>query len=278
LHQMLYIVGRSRLRNDVVAAEIAYDKQSPMFLISTKEEKQHRSRENLIFTILSVIYFLAAVGLAFFAGVGMAQAPGFSQDVWHIVCSILVGIGVFLAPAALWGIFWLWTVYNSLIGIKNRVRQAWSNIDVELKRRFDLIESLVNVIKGFQKYECETQETLVILRSQIKKGTSDGSTPDLAACSPCLSILIENYPEIKSNELFRNLHDNLAETEQRIALARGYYNEMVSYYNDRRERVPECYVATMARLTPQPFFHAENFEKFAVTLKIPTGTFVDGPS
>jgi hypothetical protein len=158
-------------------------------------------------------------------------------------------------------------VYNSLISLKNRV--ATANIDVELKRRYDLIPQIVHVVEGMQKHERNIQETVVLLRNQSDINSIENKhTSAVKGCSNRLMMLIENYPELKSNEFFMQLHHNIVETEQRIALARNYYNDIIETYNNRRERFPENMIAYIAGLQPVPMFTAIDFERAAINIQL----------
>jgi hypothetical protein len=265
LHQPLYVVGQSRVRDDCVAAEIAHDPSAPMFMISTASEESHRAWGLWKFWIVGLLFVLIPV----VAGIALVQRTN----------DRLIAIGL---PAAMggvmlliWGIGWFWMVYNSLIGLRNRVKMATANIDVELKRRYDLIPQIVRVIEGMQKHERDTQETLALLRNQSAIDTVDGmaapttadDAPVARGCAGRLTALVENYPDLKSNELFLTLHHTLTETEQRIALARNYYNDIVETHNNRRERFPENLIATVAKLPPTAPFPAEDFERAVIDVR-----------
>ena len=256
LHQPLYVVGQSRVRDDCVAAEIAYDPMAPMFMISTSTEESHRVWGLWKFWIFGIL----AVLLPTIAGIAMVQ----QQSDPRIVLGVPAAMGGTML--AIWGTAWFWMVYNSLIGLKNRVKMAMANIDVELKRRYDLIPQIVRVIEGMQQHERDTQETLALLRNQAGINAVESGT-GAKGCSGRLVALVESHPVLKSDELFLSLHRNLTETEQRIALARNYYNDIVETYNNRRERFPESLIAGVARLSPIPSFVAEGFERAAISVQ-----------
>ncbi|MDR1959031.1 MAG: LemA family protein [Planctomycetaceae bacterium] len=258
LHQPLYIVGQSRERSDCVAAEIAYDRSAPIFMISVSTEESHRNWGLWKFWLLGLL----AVLIPSVAGIAMVRHESDPLTVTGVPAAL--GGTVLL----LWGIGWFWMVYNSLTGLKNRVKMATANMDVEFKRRFDLIPQILGVVEGMQKQEREVQETVARLRHQsgIKAVPNTGASV-VQGCANRLAVLAESYPELKSNELFMALHRNLTETEQRIALARHYYNDVIETYNNRRERFPENLIVSVAGMPPIPLFLAEDFERAPVDVQ-----------
>ncbi|MCL2348294.1 MAG: LemA family protein [Planctomycetaceae bacterium] len=256
LHQPLYVVGQSHVRDDCVAAEIAYDSSAPMFMISTSTEESHRAWGLWKFRFFGLLFVLIPV----IAGIALVQQANDLRVVIGVPTAIC---GVMLL---IWGAGWFWMVYNSLVGLKNRVKMATANMDVELKRRYDLIPQIVRVIEGMQKHECDTQETLALLRNQSAIDAVDNASA-AKGCANRLVALAESYPDLKSNELFLSMHRALTETEQRIALARNYYNDVVETHNNRRERFPENFIAAVAGLHPVAPFVAEDFEHAAVQVQ-----------
>ena len=264
LHQPIYVVGQARVREDCVAAEIAYDQLAQMFLISTKPEETLRSEKLWKFWGYGLLAIIApAICIALFL-LCMEDIEGIYLYPW---VEIAVGLGVAVIPV--WFFGWLWTVYNSLIALRNRLRMAVANVDVELKRRHDLIPRLVSIVDGLRKHERDIQETCTLLRSQMTvQSTSDCQLSQIQGCARQVSMLVENYPELQANGVFLGLQNNLIETEQRIALARNYYNDVIEAYNNRRERFPESMIAILARLRPVSPFVAENFERCVVKVNL----------
>ena len=253
LHRNIYVMGASRLRQDVVAPEIAEDSQAPMFLISVKTEKQKVSGYKFRFWG----WFIAGVVVS--AGVPLGISAVDSQDPpWLLV---LLGGAVFFAY---WSLRWVVMVYNSLLALKNRVEQAWKNVDVQLKRRHDLIPRLVDVVQGYQQHEAELQEHLVMLRNETKIAIGEAAT----ACTPTVRALKEAYPDLEANTLFQNLQEKLTRTEEKIALARGYYNDIVEENNERVERIPDRFLCSMARLGRRKYYEAQNFERAPVKVNL----------
>ena len=257
LHSMLYIVGRAREREDIVAAEVAHDKGAPMFLISTRTEKQVGRRYASLFWLWSILGFAAAI----------AGATGWSMlETGSILWQPLVtATGAFVA-ATLLG--WIWTMYNSLINLRNMVGQGRSQVDVQLKRRHDLIPNLVKTIEGYRTHESERQKLLAEIRTQTEATLPGEAGPNPVGIAPMLSILVERYPELKASESFLQLQQALADTEQRIALARDYFNNIATFYNTRLDIIPDRFVAAMARLRPQALMAAADFERAPVHIQL----------
>ena len=150
-------------------------------------------------------------------------------------------------------------IYNGLIRARNETKNAWSGIDVQLKRRHDLIPNLVETAKGYMKHESETLERVIQARNQAISAQGKGpaaSGKAEAAMGAALGGffgLVESYPDLKANENFLQLQAELTETENRISLARGIYNDVATQYNNKREVFP-------ANLISGGFERAEMFE------------------
>ena len=259
LHTMLYVVGQARERQDVVAAEIAHDKNAPMFLISTQKEKQVSAGYGRWFWALVVLGLVFAIGGA----VGRDMLANSDKGLgWHpfVLASV-----AFLAVLA---VGWVWTVYNSLINLHHRLEQGWSQVDVQLKRRHDLIPSLVETVAGYRDYESETQKLITELRGQTEATPPGVAGPDFKGIAPMLRVIIERYPDLKANESFLRLQQALVDAEQRIALARDYFNDVATFYNTRLAIVPDRFVAGLARLHPRTLMSAADFERAPIQVKL----------
>ncbi len=252
LHVELYVMGQARERQDVVAPEIVQDPTAPMFLISTRTEQQ-----------ISSGFRWGFWGLGFFgpvlcvAGFLVRDKLADVDPAAHITTYVLAATAYFLAA----GLGWVWMVYNSLIDLRQRVRQGWSQVDVQLKRRHDLIPNLVETVKGLRDYEQNLQTELAELRSQMEATPPGVEGPDHSSCGKILMAIQERYPELTAQASFANLQKNLIGTEQRIALARGYFNEIATFYNTRLEVVPDRFIAALGGLKPQPLMAANDFER-----------------
>ncbi|MCD4820234.1 MAG: LemA family protein [Candidatus Cloacimonetes bacterium] len=153
-------------------------------------------------------------------------------------------------------------LYNSLVQLKNRVKNAWSQIDVQLKRRHDLIPNLVETAKGYMKHERETLEGVTKARSDAM---SAGSVKEKSQYESQLSgsmskffLVVENYPDLKANENFMALQEELTSTENKIAFSRQSYNDQVLFYNNKVQMFPSNMIANMFNFIKEEFFELEN--------------------
>lgn len=151
-------------------------------------------------------------------------------------------------------------LYNSLVTARNRVDNAWSQIDVQLKRRHDLIPNLVEVCKGYMKYEQNVLESVTQARQQAVQ-ISGGSVQDRAQAENILTgalrqllAVVENYPELKANQNMLALQEELKATENRIAFARQHYNDSVMRYNTQIQQFPANLLASSFGFQPKTFF------------------------
>jgi LemA protein len=162
-----------------------------------------------------------------------------------------------------WGIF----VYNALIRDRNRVAQAWSDVDVQLTRRHDLVPRLVEVVKGYASYERALLTSLAELRSHGSTDASPASRTDVERAVSSgvkqLVALVEKYPDLKANESFADLHAKLVDTENQIQYARRYYNGAVNLFNNRIQRFPDLVIARLAGFELAEFFDLEEPEMAA---------------
>ncbi len=257
LHTPLYVMGQARERQDVVAPEIAEDKNAPLFLISTRTEKQISSGYKWKQRGLLILGLIVCIGGFIWRDSQLNFRPES-----RVLFYALAGAG-YLFTAVLG---WVWMVYNSLVGLRQRVRQAWSQVDIQLKRRFDLIPNLVETVKGYRDHEARLQTELAQIRSQMIATPPGVTGPDYAAVTKTLFAIREAYPELNASESFLRLQKELSDTEQRIALARGYFNEIAYHYNVRLEIIPDRFVARLALLQPQPLMAANDFERAPVVV------------
>ena len=159
-------------------------------------------------------------------------------------------------------ILWLMGAYNGLVRERNEVRNAWAQIDVQLKRRHDLIPNLVETVKGYAGHEKSTLENVVQARAAA---VSAQSVPERARAESGLSgalgrlmLVVEQYPDLKANQNFLALQEELTSTENKIGFARQYYNDSVMKYNTRTQSVPTNIVAGMFNFQQEPFFELED--------------------
>ena len=177
---------------------------------------------------------------------------------------ILIIVGILI-------VFWAISVYNKLIALRNRVKDQWAQIDVQLKRRFDLIPNLVETVKGYTKHESETLEAVIKARNTyVTAGTPEAQMKadgELTKAISKLFALTESYPELKANTNFQALQQELTETESKIASARQFYNDTVMVYNNKVDMVPSNIIASLFRFEKEAFFEANETERQNVQVK-----------
>jgi len=157
-------------------------------------------------------------------------------------------------------VLWLIIAFNGLVRLRTQAQEAWSDIDVQLKRRYDLIPNLVSTVQGYATHEKTVFEDVTNARSQAMQATG----PDKAAAENQLSQTVkslfavaENYPDLKANQNFLSLQEELTSTEDRIAYARQFYNDSVQKYNTKIQTFPTVIVAGMFNFSKREFFEAE---------------------
>ena len=178
---------------------------------------------------------------------------------------LLLGL---LALLVLYSLF----TYNRMVVLKNRIQEAWSDIDVQLKRRNSLIPNLVASVKGYMKHEKDLLTKVTELRSKIEK-TNDKkelSSLDnqLRGALRSLQIAVENYPQLKANENVLKLQEELSNTEDKIAYSRRFYNQTVLSFNNKIKTFPGVLFARMFNFTPEEFFEASEEERKDVKVEL----------
>lgn len=161
--------------------------------------------------------------------------------------------------------------YNSLVQLRNKVRDQFSQIDVQLKRRADLIPNLVETVKGYAKHESETFEKVIQARNSYASAKTDDekikASKDLTAGISKIFALAESYPELKANENFLNLQSQLKEVEDKISYSRQFYNDSVLMYNNKIEMFPSNIVASIFNFSKETFFEANEADRENVKVK-----------
>ncbi len=174
---------------------------------------------------------------------------------------------------ALLAIVLLWIIfsYNGLVRVRNRAQEAWSDIDVQLKRRYDLIPNLVESVKGYMAHEAGVFEKVTQARSQAMQATGAakaGAENALSGALKSLFAVAENYPQLKANENFLSLQSELTDTEDKIQAARRFYNGMVRDLNTKIQVFPTNLFASIFGFKPMEFFgDLTDAEKQAVQVK-----------
>ncbi|MGI6309708.1 MAG: LemA family protein [Bacilli bacterium] len=163
------------------------------------------------------------------------------------------------------------SVYNKLIVLRNRVKDQWAQVDVQLKRRADLIPNLVETVKGYAKHETATFEAVIKARNKVTTATNPDTEMDannmLSNALGKLFALAEAYPELKANTNFIKLQADLKEVEDKIAFARQFYNDSVLTYNNKTDMFPSNIVASIFKFTGAKFFETAPEDTQVPTVK-----------
>lgn len=174
--------------------------------------------------------------------------------------SMWIALLLIIVLLAIWIIF----VYNELIKSRQKVDNAWSQIDVQLQRRFDLIPNFVETVKGYMTHESETFTKIAALRTSWANSSTVGEKAkldnQLSGALKTIMAVSENYPELKSNTNFMQLSEELRNTENKISFSRQFYNDSVTMYNTKLELFPSNIVANMFNFKSRELFAAESDE------------------
>ncbi len=177
---------------------------------------------------------------------------------------LFVVLGVILALVLILGI-WFISTYNVLIRMRNQAKNAWAQIDVQLKRRYDLIPNLVETCKGYAKHESETLEAVVKARQQAIDASSvseqSKAEGELSNALSRLMVVVEQYPDLKANQNFMQVQEELTSTENKIGFARQAYNDEVMRYNTKIQSVPANIVAGIGNFSQMDLFELQDEEQ-----------------
>ena len=162
-------------------------------------------------------------------------------------------------------IIWVVAIYNGLVSAKLKVENAWSQIDVQLQRRFDLIPNLIESVKGYMKHEESVLTKVTELRTSWANASTVSEKADLSnQLSGALKTIMavsENYPDLKANQNFMDLQEELRNTENKISYARQFYNDSVTIYNTKLEVFPTNFIANAFHFTAQELFKVDDVAK-----------------
>ncbi len=155
-------------------------------------------------------------------------------------------------------------LYNGLVNARQKVENAWSQIDVQLQRRFDLIPNLIETVKGYMEHE----KTVLSKVTELRNAWADASTiaekadldNKLSNTLKTIMAVSENYPDLKANQSFSELQEELRNTENKISFSRQFYNDSVTIYNTKLEVIPSNIIASMFKFKPKELFEVENEE------------------
>jgi LemA protein len=172
----------------------------------------------------------------------------------------IIVVAIIIAIIVIAGLMFV-GMYNGLVRGRNRVKEAYSGIDVQLKRRSSLVPNLVETVRGYAEHEKSTFEEVTRARAQLEQagGPADAATANnmLTGALRHLFAVAENYPQLQAAEGFRQLQSELADIEEKIAFARQFYNSNVLDYNNRLQTVPTVFIAGMFGFRPEEYFEAE---------------------
>ncbi len=175
--------------------------------------------------------------------------------VWVIIGIIVMLLGIVIAT------------YNGLVRLRNQVKNAWAQIDVQLKRRHDLIPNLVETVKGYMQHERGTLEAVTSARNLAQAASGAGvadrakAEGELSSALSRLLAVVENYPDLKANQNFLALQEELTSTENKISFSRQYYNDSVMRYNNQTQLFPSNMVASMTGFKASEFFEVKAAEE-----------------
>lgn len=160
-------------------------------------------------------------------------------------------------------------IYNGLVRLRNQMKNAWAQIDVQLKRRYDLIPNLVETVQGYKIHERETLEAVTKARNIAQQASSEGAgvrskaEGELSSALARLLVVVERYPDLKANQNFLALQEELSSTENKISFSRQYYNDSALHYNNQTQMFPSNVVAGMMGFKVGEFFEVKAAEERA---------------
>ena len=174
-----------------------------------------------------------------------------STTTWIIIAAVVI-------------VLFLIYLYNSLIRLRMRVTNAWSQIDVQLKRRYDLIPNLIEAVKGYMKHEKGVLESVTKMRSSLVSGSMQDkakASNQITEALKSIFAVAENYPQLKASENFQQLQEELSGTESKIAYSRQFYNDSVMEYNEALQVFPKNFFARLFSFQSKDFFETKGKER-----------------
>ncbi|MEP7028023.1 MAG: LemA family protein [Candidatus Eisenbacteria bacterium] len=182
--------------------------------------------------------------------------------------------GIVLLAVLVLAALWLVGQFNGLVALRNQAQNAWAQIDVQLKRRADLIPNLVNTVKGVMKFEQETLEKVMNARARALSATSiaerGAAEGELSQGIGRLFAVMENYPELKSNQNALQLQEELSATENKIGFARQFYNDVVMKFNTAQQVFPTNIIAGMFNFKPSEFLQMPEADRAVPAVDLST--------
>ena len=235
----LYLLGKADVDKTHGDTLVLRDSKDNPFIIS------NRSEQEVMFNKAGkgMVLLSAAVSIMFFALLLIAASSGSFTSLDYILTTLAAPMFFILLMIVI--------TYNDLVFLKTRCQRAWANIQVSLKKRYDLIPRLVNVVKGYADHEVTLQESLTQLRTQSRQSDSVAKVERYIAAEHSLiaqlQVTVENYPELKADQTFKMLHKSLVKLENEVAMIRVGFNDAVEYYNTRIQQFPDTMLAKLGR-------------------------------
>ena len=264
----VYILGSARIRKEVAEYEVAFDEHDEIYMISTRKEDEILTRYTQGKFISVILGLICSIVLPFIVEQRVAIYPTAP------VTAILAGIGfTFLIT-----VIYVSLVFNGLVRIRERLVQAWSLIEIQLQRRYDLIPQLVDSLKNYIQHENEIQTSIAAARairsprgvlppvSDVKRQVATANAQTQALTQ--LLVVKEAYPELNASDQISELMTELRDTEDRIALAREFYNGSCGNYNARTKRFPEVFFARVFGYKTASFYEIHEFHKTVPVVKL----------
>ncbi len=190
--------------------------------------------------------------------------------------------GFFVVIFFLLALFYIVTIYNGLINLRNNIDKAWANIDVLLKQRSDLIPNLVETVKGYKAYEKEVLEEIARLRTSMMSAEGPAAkakaSDAISASLKSIFAVAENYPQLKASENFLKLQEQLSSIENQIADRREFYNDSVMLFNTRIHSIPDMIFASLLGFRDKEYFKAEGGERESVKVDMNQDSGDEKPS
>ena len=172
---------------------------------------------------------------------------------WWIILGVIIVLAIIIS-----------IMYNSLVTLKQRTQNAWSQIDVQLQRRFDLIPNLLDCVKGYMTHESETLENVTKLRTSWSEATTADEKMkldnELSSSLKSIMAVAESYPDLKANQNFISLQGELTDTENKISYSRQFYNDIVTRYNTKIQTVPSNIIAGIFGFKAQELYKIDTEE------------------
>ena len=185
---------------------------------------------------------------------------------------LIICCGFFVFVLALLAAFYVFSIYNGLISLKNNIEKAWANIDVLLKQRTDLIPNLVETVKGYMKYEKNLLTEITSLRTAMMSASTPGekakASEAISSSLKSIFAVAENYPKLEASQNFLKLQEQLSAIENQIADRREFYNDSVMLFNTRIHSIPDTIFASMMGLKVKEYFKVAEEDKKVVQVKL----------